>query len=302
MIRKVIQLASNTLVVSLPAKWVKQYGVQKGDEVDITQVDQKLTVTTNRTPEAGGITVDVSGRGYMLKRILGVLYKSGYDEVHVRFSALKELQQIQEVVREAFIGFEVIDQKKDFVVFKKVSHIEPKEFSAMVRRMFLIVLAAGEDTLTALKNTDAEWLSAIVLRDKDVNKIADFCRRVLNTTGTPDYKRVAPGYFIVEQVEKLGDHYRDIASELAKNPIKFSNETQKLFTATNNYLRSFYDVYNSFNLEKMDEFCEQGFVLRKEFNAQFEKAPRQELKLLFALQNIVISTFDMNGALMAVHL
>ncbi|MBI4739258.1 phosphate uptake regulator PhoU [Candidatus Woesearchaeota archaeon] len=302
MIRKVIQLAGNTLVVSLPAKWVKQYGVHKGDEVDVIQKDQGLLVQTARTGESGKITVDVSGRRYALKRILGALYKVGYDEVHARFSSLVELQQIQEVVREAFIGFEVIDQKKDSVTFKKVSHIEPKEFSAMVRRMFLIVISAGEDTLAALNNKDAQWLSAIVMRDKDVNKIADFCRRVLNTTGSQEYRRPAPGYFIVEQVEKLGDQYRDIAAELAKDPIEISAETQKLFNETNAYFKSFYNLHNAFDLEKMDEFYEHGVKLRKELSGYFEKVPRQELRLLFSLQNIVTSTLDMNGALMSVHL
>ncbi|MBI5398449.1 phosphate uptake regulator PhoU [Candidatus Woesearchaeota archaeon] len=302
MIRKVIKLAGNTFVVSLPAKWVKKYGVHKGDEIDVVQMDQKLMIQTKRTGEAGDLTIDVSGLGHVLKRVLGAVYKAGYDEVRVRFSTLVELQQIQEVVREEFIGFEVIDQKKDFVVFKNVSHIEPKEFSAMMRRMFLIVVSAGEDALTALKNKDTQWLSAIVLRDKDVNKISDFCRRVLNTTGTSDYKRVPPAYFIAEQVEKVGDQYRDIAAALAKNPIKLSVEAQKLFSATNAYFKSFYDVYNAFNLEKIDSFCERGVRLRKEFEVYFEKAPRQELKLLFTLQNIATGIFDMNGALMACNL
>jgi phosphate uptake regulator len=304
--RKIIQLAGNTLVVSLPSKWVKRYGVNKGDEIDLTELDRKILIETGKSGGCGEIAVDVSGRGVMLKRILGALYKGGYDEVQVNFSSLDELRQIQEVVREAFIGFEVIDQKKDKVVFRKVSHIEPKEFSAMVRRMFLIIISAGDDSLEALKKDDAEWLSAIALRDKDVNKISDFCRRVLNTAGTQEYKRVAPGYYMVEQVEKLGDVYRDIAVDLSSvvsdGDVNISPETLRLFAETNAYFRQFYEVYGKFDLEKVDDFCEQGFRLKKVFEEHFKKAPRDELKLLFNLQSIVGSTFDMNGALMAAHL
>ena len=42
MIRKVIQLASRTLVVSLPSKWVKTVNVQKGDEIEVIEKGDQL--------------------------------------------------------------------------------------------------------------------------------------------------------------------------------------------------------------------------------------------------------------------
>jgi len=298
--RKAIQLANNTLVVSLPAGWVKKSSISKGDEIEVSETEGKLILSSSKPIGSGRIEIDVSGMDPMIKRILGALYKSGYDEVRVRFSNIHELKTIQEVVREEFLGFEVVDQKKDNLTFKLVSTIEAKEFNTMMRRMFLIILSMADDSLEAIKKDDKEWLEAIALHDKDVNKIADFCRRILNTTGAEGYKRIPPAYFIVEQLEKIGDMYRDICKLHSKNTVKPSKELIKIYTDTNRFLRTFYEICFAFDMEELRNFADERYRLREEFNTLFKKS--KEPRTLFFLNTVVESTFDMNGPLMAVSL
>jgi phosphate uptake regulator len=302
MIRKAIQLANNTLVVSLPASWVKKSNISKGDGVEVSELEGKLVLSAGKSAESGQILVDVSGMDPMIKRILGALYKSGYDEIKVRFSTIAELKTVQEVVREEFLGFEVIDQKKDYLIFKKVSHIEPKEFNTMLRRMFLIVVSMADDSLEAIEKNDKAWLEAIALHDKDVNKIADFCRRVLNTTGADGYKRIAPVYFIVEQLEKVGDMYRDICQHHLKRSFKLSPELKKIYKDTNLFFRSFYEVCFDLDLAMLRDFAKRRYSLRDTFEGYFGSLSQKELRTLYFLNNIVESTFDMNGPLMAAKL
>jgi len=298
--RKAIQLANNTLVVALPAGWVKKSSISKGDEIEVSETEGKLILSSSKPIGSGRIEIDVSGMDPMIKRILGALYKSGYDEVRVRFSNIHELKTIQEVVREEFLGFEVVDQKKDNLTFKLVSTIEAKEFNTMMRRMFLIILSMADDSLEAIKKDDKEWLEAIALHDKDVNKIADFCRRILNTTGAEGYKRIPPAYFIVEQLEKIGDMYRDICKLHSKNTVKPSKELIKIYTDTNRFLRTFYEICFAFDMEELRNFADERYRLREEFNTLFKKS--KEPRTLFFLNTVVESTFDMNGPLMAVSL
>ncbi|HII71915.1 TPA: phosphate uptake regulator PhoU [Candidatus Woesearchaeota archaeon] len=300
--RKAIKLANNTLVMSLPSSWVKRTRLNKGDEIDLQEFENKLILSVNNTSTEGRITVDVSGMDPMVKRMLGALYKSGYDEVKVKFSTIKELKAVQEVIREEFLGFEVVDQKKDWLVFRKVSHIEPREFSTMMRRMFLIILSMADDSLDAMKKKDKEWLEAIALHDKDVNKIADFCRRVLNTTGAEGYKRIPPGYFMVEQLEKIGDMYRDICKQCAVKPFAPSKGLESIYRETNSFFRSFYGVYFNFDLLALRDFARQRYRLREVFDDAIGSLPKKEVKILFFLNNVVESAFDMNGPLMAVNL
>lgn len=300
--RKAIQLANNTLVVSLPAAWVKKTGIAKGDEIEVNEFESNLILSSRAAPASGQISIDISGMDPMIKRILGALYKSGYDEVKVNFSSIDELKTVQEVVREEFLGFEVVDQKKDWLVFKKVSHIESKEFNTMLRRMFLIILSMAEDSLEAINKNDEKWLEAIALHDKDVNKIADFCRRILNTTGAEGYKRIPPGYFIVEQLEKIGDMYRDICRHLIKNPVKISRDIQSIYRETNSFFRSFYELFFSFDLAGIRDFAKTRYGLTVTFEKCFETGSTREMKVIYLLNTVVDSTFDMNGPLMSVKL
>ncbi|MFC1742222.1 PhoU domain-containing protein [Nanoarchaeota archaeon] len=299
--RSAIQLANNTIVISLPAKWVRQKGLQKGDAVEVSEYEGKLVLDTEKGATSGRITIDVSNMQPMIKRILGALYKSGYDEVTVRFSTIEELKIIQEVVREEFLGFEVVDQKKDWLIFKNVSHIDCKEYNTMLRRMFRIILSMADDSLEAINKKDKDWLEAIALHDKDVNKIADFCRRVLNTTGAEGQKRIPPAYFIVEQLEKIGDMYRDICKHAEHNH-NLSKEILKIYSETNRFMRGFYDIYFDFSLEDLRDFAEERYRLKSVFTQRFGKTPAKEAMMLSLLNNIAESTFDMNGPLMAVNL
>ena len=58
--RKVIQLAHSTAVISLPSKWVKKYGVKKGDEIEVGEEESRLIVTAEQTgsPKKQEIEVD----------------------------------------------------------------------------------------------------------------------------------------------------------------------------------------------------------------------------------------------------
>ncbi|MBW2972250.1 phosphate uptake regulator PhoU [Candidatus Woesearchaeota archaeon] len=300
--RKAIRLANNTLVMSLPSSWVKKAAISKGDEIDVAELEGKLILSGGSAATSGSTDVDVSGMDPMVKRILGALYKSGYDEVKVHFSTIAELKTVQEVVREEFLGFEVVEQKKDWLVFRKVSHIEPKEFNTMLRRMFLIILSMADDSLEAISKGDKEWLDAIALHDKDVNKISDFCRRVLNTTGAEGYRRIPPAYFIVEQLEKIGDMYRDVCMHYSAKSPKLSKETLNMYRDTNRFLRSFYELLFDFRLDGMRDFAKKRYRMKEMFDRSFETASQKEIVVISLLNSVVESTFDMNGPLMAVKL
>ncbi len=296
--RKAIKLASNTLVISLPADWVRRKKLEKGDSIDLEEFEGKLILSSKKISPEGRIYVNISGMDPMIKRILGAFYKSGYDEVKVSFSSIKELKTIQEVIREEFLGFEVIDQKKDYLIFKKVSHIEPREFHNMLRRMFLIILSMADDSLEAIQKRDKEWLKAIALHDKDVNKIADFCRRVLNTTGAEGFKRNPPAYFIVEQLEKIGDLYRDICTYHCVNPKRMSKKMIKLYSDINKFFRDFYKLFFGFDMDLLKSFARSRDLLKKRFD---DSLSEKDVKTLILLFSVLESTFDMNGSLMAVN-
>ena len=173
--RKVIQLAGKTHVISLPSTWVKQYKIKKGQELDVEPRGRVLHVSTKG--EVGETTknLDISGFSRSLvRRSLGALYKAGFDRFEVRFSHPRELADAQEVIYEEFMGFEIVNQEKNFFSAQRLSHIEPEELDNVVRRIFRIIQTMAEDSLEAVKKKDKQWLEQVYIRDFTINKLADF--------------------------------------------------------------------------------------------------------------------------------
>jgi phosphate uptake regulator len=300
--RKLVKQGRNALTVTVPAEWTKKFGLNAGNDVEVEIIDENIQISSGKAKETGKKMIDVSGLDPMIKRILGAIYKAGYDEAEVRFETAKEFETIQDVIRDEFIGFEIVQHGKNNLVFKEISTLEPKEFNTMMRRMFLIIKSMADDCLEAIKKNDTDFLKVVFLRDKDVNKIADFCRRSLNNGGHLIEGRTAPLYFIAEQLEKVGDIYRDICKLMIKEKISPNSDIINFFEETNDFFERFYNLYFDFDLKKMALFGRRRYELIEKSEKIIESSSKKEFPLIFYLKQAIESTFDMNGPLMAARL
>ena len=48
MIRKIIKQGHNTLTMTLPSNWVKKFNLTPGDEIDLSERDNGLFITTEK--------------------------------------------------------------------------------------------------------------------------------------------------------------------------------------------------------------------------------------------------------------
>ncbi len=296
--RKLVKQGGSAMTITLPFKWIQRFGLEAGDEVDVEEKDNKLFITTYTEAEGERKDIDISEQKLMIKRILGALYKAGYDEFNVQFETADQFALVQEVVREEFIGFEIVEQRRKSILIKRISKIEHGEFDIMLKRMFMIIKLMGEEGLEAAKTNDKELLKMIALRDKDVNKIADYCRRIINKRGLHLDTRPAPLYFIVEQLEKVGDIYRDLCKYYYTN--KINKETESIYKEINAFYAEFYELFLKFDLAALDRFGKNREKLKKTIEDALVKG--KDAVPLSHLNMFLSSVFDMNGPLMAVKL
>ncbi len=296
--RKLVKQGGSAMTITLPFKWIQRFGLEAGDELDVEEKDNKIFITTYTEAEGEKRDIDISEQSLMIKRILGALYKAGYDEFNVQFENAAQFALVQEVVREEFIGFEIVEQRRKSLLVKRISKIEHGEFDIMLKRMFMIIKLMGEEGLEAAKTNDKELLKMIALRDKDVNKIADYCRRIINKRGLHLETRPAPLYFIVEQLEKVGDIYRDLCKYYSNN--KITKETESIYNDINAFYAEFYELFLKFNLESLDKFGKNREKLKKKIEGALVKG--KDTLPLSHLSMFLSCVFDMNGPLMAVRL
>src|SRR3989338_2463651 len=92
------------------------------------------------------------------------LYRMGYDEIKVVFNdpITKHLRKNEAVTvisvlhKEAnrLIGYEIIQQRDNFVVIKDISTTSIKEFDNVLRRIFLLLSDTSSDLFQGAKNGD----------------------------------------------------------------------------------------------------------------------------------------------------
>lgn len=213
--RKVIQIANSTQLVSLPRKWALKYNIKKGDELEVEEQGDRLSIKTESTPSTKEITVDVSGlTPRLVDRFMTRSYQKGYDILTVKYDNPELVIAMQNKVKE-LLGFEIMEQTKDVITIKSISSKLDIDFDSSLRRAFLIVIDMANDCLEAFSKGDKKTLENVSYKDFGVNKFCYFCLRFINKgfhSGFGTYVL----YYLIESLEDAGDEYKALAKHLAK--------------------------------------------------------------------------------------
>jgi len=289
-------------MVSLPSKWAKKYNLKKGDEIDILENEEKLIVSIDKEISKKEIQINITQLDIMLYRLIGAIYKSGYEQVKIIFEKPEHLETIYDVLRKTCIGFEITDQSKNYVIIKEISKPEHHEFDNILRRNFLFLLSVAKDSLESIKKQDYQELKNIILKDYNINKYSDFCRRILNKRSISEFSKNAPLYCIIEQLEKIADVYRDLCKYLSENKLSLEKETLDIYENINKFLEEFYNVFYKFDLKAIEGFGQKRKEILQILDNKLELKSHKDKHALSFLNNIFNMTFDLNGALMTYKL
>lgn len=294
--RRVVQHGPSTLTISLPAKWIRQQGIRKGDEVTLEQADQGLLVTTNKGIQLGNREIDVSGMRHIIQKAIAALYKKGYDEILVRYATPEELATIHDALTTGYIGFEIVDETHTHVTIKKVSEPSREEFKTLFRRIFHFLSSISSDMVVAMEQHDVDAYASIALRDKNVNKLSDFCRRVVNKHVQRDYDTDTALYHVVEQLEKVGDMYKSLSALLQEADEPPSARLVELAKDVHRLYKLYEDVFFSFTLVKVDRLVGRYREMRERSLEGIEQQPAH------VLLGIAEELYNLSGATMILHL
>ncbi len=278
--RKVIQLAGKTFVISLPKKWAESFNIKKGDELELEEKGPELLIKTKKS---------ISGRtrGFKLEKtprkivelFIKAAYKAGYDEIKLSFEeeTLNDLKNnrrvnIFEVVNEEvnkLIGFEVVSQTKKHIIIREVTSPSEKEFESILRRIFLLILELGEESLHSIQNLK---LTRINLKKELVDKFIHYCTRLLSKKGYSDYERTVLLHNILSELYKIGDTYNFATLEFLKNAQrskikKVSEKALSILSQINKLVRLTYEIFYSYNTKTITE----SYVLRRQIFDEMNK-------------------------------
>jgi hypothetical protein len=265
------------MTISLPAKWIKQFDLEAGDEVEVEEKGTTLVVLPAGQHSISKAAINVQGMGTLLPRVLGVLHKKGYDELELHTEGPNQLEVIQKTVNNVLSGYEVDNAGKNFCHIRNIANLDP-EFEPLLRRVFLLLKTAGQESHEEINKGDFEALKSQIATEEMNNRFTSICRRIINKQGGSTFM-----YCLIEQLEKIADEYRDLLKYIVEKK-KFPKEELKLYKETNDAVALMYDCYYTYDNKKAIQLNEERKRLTAEINKKFEK---ENGKILHHLQNII---------------
>lgn len=245
--RKVIQIADSTVLVSIPIKWAKKYGLKKGDSVDVEEENNKITITAERTQkQAKKITIDARDlEERTLRWAMASIHRSGYDEIEVVYNDNRTLKIIEDLIKNLMLGFIVADQEENKLILKPMAAELEVGLDQALRRAFLVTLSLADN---ALHNIEINNRQEFISLEKTNNQLTNFCERLLNA-GVYSYSKATFLYVVCWNLEKIADEYKYI---IQLENIKVNSSIIKLFKEVNELFRIFYNAFYDFDIKKFN--------------------------------------------------
>ncbi|MBI4145001.1 phosphate uptake regulator PhoU [Candidatus Woesearchaeota archaeon] len=213
--RKVIKLAKNTLVLSLPAAWCKANQVNKGDELSCEHRSSQLTITKNASGKKA-TTIDGDALGVLLKRAINELYHAGVDRITIRATKPETQQRLGEALNQ-LLGLHVVEQRASTIIVEDLAKTD-QDWPSLFRRFLLLIKTMFDDGIAAIEANDAAECAAIANRDTDVNKFGHLCLRALQKQPfAPD--ETARLHTLLYLTEQLGDDLKNILRSPAASAV-----------------------------------------------------------------------------------
>lgn len=295
--RKVIQLAGKTFVMSLPTDWVREWGVKKGEELEMVKHGPKLIVSTSEPRDVKRGVVDVSGANERtLRWLLSSLHKKGYDEIEVVSESPEHAKVIDELLKELFIGFTVVHRSGNRSVVRAVSKDLDDQFDVMLRRAFLVTLSMGERVLEAAKNGKNDDVAGIRELEKQNNQLTNFCERILNKRGHNEPLKANFLYVVVWNLEKIADDFKYVCDVLPKG--KLEKATVDVLEETLQLFRGYYGLFYKFDVKRLSALADEHKRLREKIEKEL---PGKNAEVLIHLHHTVLKCADFSASMFAVH-
>lgn len=224
--RKVAKIGQSTLMVSLPASWVKEHHVKKGDElvVDVKK-DGMLSVSKGMESRVKTkASLDLRGmNSSMVWYHLKSLYRRGVDEIEVvlpeqdipvKNNGAKSPGELVREVVSLLLGMEVVVHTKKKMIIKEVSSVKKDGFELIFKKIFVSVVSMSHEIRDALASGKCSGLGVLITSiDNTINKLCDFCLRILSQyENDMPHKQVY--YQSISCLEQIGDGLKDLAARV----------------------------------------------------------------------------------------
>jgi phosphate uptake regulator len=310
--RKVVRHGSNTLTISLPAKWCRKFNVKNGDEIEVEERGSSLNLSNEKEISLDTVEIDLTGldRSSIMYYIRSV-YRRGFDEIVVRFNnplaqhyRVGETKKVISIIHQEvnrLVGVEIIEQKSNLCIIKDVSGDSFRDFDVILRKVFLLILDALDDMVTSIKESKNILLEEIEEKHDTITKFISYCLRLLNKKGYTDYRKTMFLHTIIQSLDMITDIIKYSARDILSYNKKLQKETLDILSLIKNSYETFYGLFYKFNLENFSKLNEIRDTVLKKIDNISKKVPEKELVLIADMEHILEIIKEISGTRMGLE-
>lgn len=290
--RKVVKQGPSTYMVSLPSKWVKANGVNKGDELEVLEDGRNLIFSQGavKQKEKKEKVVDISNYELFLKRHLFIPYWKGYDIIKVYYQGADQLKKIIETAN-YMLGFEVVDQNENYCILKNIAKGIDEELETMINRLFMIIISTNKEMVEYSNQDKKELVKIAIQKSFLVARLDIFCKRVLNKKGYKGYN-IGPVYRVVALLEAIGDEQEEILKLLSIG-LKVDKKLSDLFMKLNKLTQFLYNLFKKPNWDNLVLFKKRNLELKNLCKKNLESSSGKKSLLLSHILSILEKSHHM---------
>lgn len=273
--RKIIQIAENTQVMTLPSKWLRQFNLRKGDTVQIQDIYNKIIISTELPTAVYDTQVDFSKIKTIeaTESVLSSLYKKGFDNITIICRDHETRANISKVLKHILREFRLDVERETFVVIKNVQVEDQNQISNGIQRSFATTLTLADQILVEIKFNKKNLLHLLYLEEEN-DHVTSQTQRLLNKFGFSEFQKTTFVYAIVRDIEKMCDHYADLIVFLEKNKKeKLNKDIIEYFEQTNRLLRDYYGLFNRFDINEVAKLKERRKELQEKGQSLLKNSP-----------------------------
>ncbi len=279
------------MTITLPAEWVKKLNLKSGDEIDLTENNGSLIISTEGHSKEKSAVIDITGFTIpLLWRFMQSSYRSGCNEIKVIFDPTNKnyedayhyyttsfdykilgekvyskpaLVMLQSVV-DRFIGMGIIETGKNYCIIKELGEPTIKEFESSLRRIFLVILQMFERLAEAIENDetgDVGLCKELHAIDLNIDRLVDYGCRILNKiNGHFSESKKTLLFSTLFILELVGDEFKYIGKHLASSK-KSVKGALPFVHKIEDHFNTYYKLFYKFNRESAIEMGKKDFEI-----------------------------------------
>ena len=260
--------SSNTLIVSIPRRWIRRYGLTDDDEVKITEThDGRMIIspvkhTAVRTEEVTEVNLKKYSNFEDLERILQSKYIQGYDKIIIKSNEIISsaiVKKISEFVANLF-GFEVIETTHNEIVLKDILSIKDADVGLLVKIVSQKTADIFKLLIDAIKSLNLVTLDKMKTQHHVVYQYSMRIRRQLRkalqnptilSEMSLEYVDAVDYAFFVRDVENIADAVLSMCRPLEKNIHQLSHSPKEIISLLESVLELFVESTRVFLFQKI---------------------------------------------------